>query len=335
MALDLALAVQQEITARLDETDRLRHRAVERAQYEADQARQRYMQVDPANRLVAGSLETDWNAKLRALGEAHEDYQRQRTADRLAVDENERQRIVCLATDFPAIWRDPNTPQRERKRMLGLLIEDVTLIKQRQITVAVRFRGGATTTLSLPRPLTAQQLRVTHEDVRRQIDTLLDEYTDAQAAEDGEESDQQRCCDERGAHFERHRGAEQNRGRGNPVLDARNRHTHESEHSAHRHDQGKRNRQHPDGGGAELRTPQAHGDHRQHVVQSRDRMKESGQQTGGLGLLHMRERGLRPNHCQHRDRAYPSTLLRGSHRKAPKSNARRCTVQNAPSVPTV
>jgi hypothetical protein len=47
MALDLALAVQQEITARLEETDRLRHRAVERAQYEADQARHRYMQVDP------------------------------------------------------------------------------------------------------------------------------------------------------------------------------------------------------------------------------------------------------------------------------------------------
>ncbi|PYV33249.1 MAG: hypothetical protein DMG09_22695 [Acidobacteria bacterium] len=31
-------------------------------------------------------------------------------------------------------------------------------------------------------PLTAQQLRATHEDVRRQIDALLDEYTDAQVA---------------------------------------------------------------------------------------------------------------------------------------------------------
>jgi DNA invertase Pin-like site-specific DNA recombinase len=182
MALDLALAVEQEITARLEETDRLRHRAVERAQYEADQARHRYMQVDAANRLVADSLEADWNVKLRALASAHEAYQRQRTADRLAIDENERQRILSLATDFPAIWRDSNTPQRERKRMLGLLIEDVTLIKQRQISAAVRFRGGATTTLSLPRPLTAQQLRVTHEDVRQQIDALLDEYTDAQAA---------------------------------------------------------------------------------------------------------------------------------------------------------
>jgi hypothetical protein len=66
--------------------------------------------------------------------------------------------------------------------MLALIIEDVTLLKQHQVTVGVCFRGGATTTLTLPRPLTAQQLRATHEDVRRMIDTLLDEYTDAQVA---------------------------------------------------------------------------------------------------------------------------------------------------------
>jgi hypothetical protein len=91
--------------------------------------------------------------------------------------------FYCVAaTDFPAVWNDPKTPQRERKRMLGLLIEDVTLIKQREITAAVRFRGGATTTLTLPRPLTAQQLRATHKPVRQQLDALLDEYTDAQVA---------------------------------------------------------------------------------------------------------------------------------------------------------
>ncbi len=182
MALELALAVQQEISARLDEEDRLRHRQVERAQYEADQMRHRYMQVDAANRLVAESLEAEWNDKLRALAAAQQEYERQRKADRLAVDAQVRQRVLSIATDFPAVWRDPNTPARERKRMLALLIEDVTLIKQRQITAAVRFRGGATTTLTLKRPLTAQQLRATDDGVRRQIDTLLDEYTDAQVA---------------------------------------------------------------------------------------------------------------------------------------------------------
>jgi len=147
--------------------------------------------VVPTNRLVADSLEADWNAKLRALGDTREEYERQRTADRLAVDDEERRRILALATDFPAVWRDPKTPERERKRMLALLLEDVTLTKRREITVAVRFRAGATTTLTVPRPLTAQQLRATNPEVRQQIDELLGEYTDAQVA---------RVLNERGLH---------------------------------------------------------------------------------------------------------------------------------------
>ena len=182
LALQIALAVQHEIQARLDEADRLRHRQVERAQYEADRARHRYMQVDPANRLVADSLEADWNSKLRALAEAQAEYQRQRTADRVTVDTEHRERILALAADFPAIWRDPNTPQRERKRMLALLIEDVTLLKQRQVTAHVRFRGGATTTLTVPRPLTAWERRATSAETRQHMHALLDEYTDAQVA---------------------------------------------------------------------------------------------------------------------------------------------------------
>ena len=182
MALEMTLAVEQEIKARLDEADRLRHRQVERAQYEVDLARRRYMLVDPQNRLVADSLEADWNAKLRALDEARDEYERQRNADRLAVDDDKRRRILALATDFPAVWRDPKTPDRERKRMLALLIEDVTLTKQHEVTASVRFRAGTTTTLRLPRPLNAQQLRATHPDVREQMDRLLGEYTDTQVA---------------------------------------------------------------------------------------------------------------------------------------------------------
>jgi len=181
-ALELTLAVQHEIQTRLDEADRVRRRQVERAQYEADHARYRYMQVDPANRLVAESLEADWNGKLRALAEAQAEYERQRTADRVAADPEQRARLLALAVDFPAVWRDPNTPRRERKRMLALLIEDVTLLKQRQVTAHVRFRGGATTTLTLPRPLTAWELRATSAETRDHMNALLNEYTDAQVA---------------------------------------------------------------------------------------------------------------------------------------------------------
>ena len=50
--------------------ERLRKEQVERARYEAELAQRRYMRVDPDNRLVADTLEADWNRKLRALQEA-------------------------------------------------------------------------------------------------------------------------------------------------------------------------------------------------------------------------------------------------------------------------
>ena len=83
---------------------------------------------DPDNRLVAASLETDWNEKLRTLAEAEQHYERQREHDGQISDPNQRQQILSLASDFPRLWRDPNTPHRERKRMVRLLIEDVTLV---------------------------------------------------------------------------------------------------------------------------------------------------------------------------------------------------------------
>jgi DNA invertase Pin-like site-specific DNA recombinase len=70
VALEVALSVQQELQCRIEEADRLRQKQVERVQYEADLARRRYMRVDPHNRLVADSLEAEWNSKLRSLSEA-------------------------------------------------------------------------------------------------------------------------------------------------------------------------------------------------------------------------------------------------------------------------
>lgn len=182
MELEVALAVWQEIQDRHCEADRLRLKQVERAQYEADLARRRYMQVDPSNRLVADSLEAGWNDKLRVLAEARDRYEQQRDADAAITRRVDRERVLSLVQDFPAIWNDPQTPQRERKRMVGLLIEDVTLVKRDEITAHVRFRGGATTTLTLPLPLNAWQGRITPPGVVAEIGTLLADHTDAQVA---------------------------------------------------------------------------------------------------------------------------------------------------------
>jgi DNA invertase Pin-like site-specific DNA recombinase len=81
VTLDVALAVQQELHVRMEEADHLRKQQVERARYEAELAPRRYLRVDPDNRLVADSLEADWNDKLRGLADAQQEYERRREQD--------------------------------------------------------------------------------------------------------------------------------------------------------------------------------------------------------------------------------------------------------------
>jgi len=174
VAIDVTLAVQQELQTRLDEVDRLRQEQVERARYEAALAQRRFLRVDPDHRLVADTLEADWNHKLRALHEAQQHYEQQRQKDRLAIDDELRTRLHVLATDFPRVWRDPTTPDRERKRFARLLLEDVTLIKQEQLLSHVRFPGGATRTLERPFP---RRVTVTPQSVVTEIDRLMDHHS--------------------------------------------------------------------------------------------------------------------------------------------------------------
>jgi hypothetical protein len=176
LALDVALTVQQELQTRWQESDRLRRMQVDRARYETDLARRRFLRVDPDNRLVASSLEAEWNEKLRLLADAEQTYARQSQADNTQVSEDHRNKILNLAADFPRLWHDSRTPNRERKRMVRLLIEDVTIRKQKEVLLEIRFRGGKTTTLTIPRSLGYCQARKQGQELLREMDRLLDDY---------------------------------------------------------------------------------------------------------------------------------------------------------------
>jgi len=182
MAMEVALAVQQELATRLDEADRLRVEQIERMRYEADLARHRYMLVDPYNRLVADALEAEWNGKLRAFREAQEACEHRRSEDQIQVNEEIHSRVRALTTDFPRLWNDPNTSDRDRKRIVRLLLEDVTLIKRDEITMYVRFKGGTISTLTLPAPKCAWEKYLTSPEVVKLIGDLLAHHTDGQIA---------------------------------------------------------------------------------------------------------------------------------------------------------
>jgi hypothetical protein len=182
LTVELTLAIQEELQLRVAEADRLRRQQIERAQYEAELARRRYLRVDPDHRLVAAELEARWNQALRAVTAAQDVYEQQRQADGPVTDQ-ERAALLQVVTDFPRLWHHPQTPDRERKRMVRLLVDDVTLVKTAVgLTAHVRFRGGATSSLHLPPALSAWQLRQTSPQVVALIDQRLNDHTEGQIA---------------------------------------------------------------------------------------------------------------------------------------------------------
>ncbi len=177
LAIEAAFQVAAELANRTIEADRIRRAGVERARYAAEAARRRYLAVDPTNRLVADTLEADWNHKLRELADEQDNYERSRDVAGAALDEEHQARIRALTTDLPALWNDPGTPMRERKRLIRLLVTDVTLFKSDEhITAHVRLSGGATHSIEVPRPLRAGESHATPQATIDAIEELLAEH---------------------------------------------------------------------------------------------------------------------------------------------------------------
>jgi DNA invertase Pin-like site-specific DNA recombinase len=184
MTVEVSLSVQQELEQRFEQAEQMRKKQVDRARYEADLDRQRFLRVDPNNRLVAASLEADWNEKLKLLAVAEEEFERRRAEDRKSLDAEQKSKIRTLVSDFSRLWNDPQTPARERKRMARLLIEDATLRREgHEITAHVRFKGGATRTLILAAPLTAAERFKTDPEIIQEMDRLLDCHTEKEIAD--------------------------------------------------------------------------------------------------------------------------------------------------------
>jgi len=185
-AVELALEVRKEIEARHDDADQLRLRAVERAQIDANLAQRRFMLVDPNNRLVADTLEREWNDKLRMLADVQEQRERARHEDRLTLDDTIRDRLIAMTADFKTVWCDPTLPNRERKRLLAHLVDDVTLLKvpaAGETRIHIRFRGGRTETLTTQNPKSSAEQVRTRPEVVELVDKLLDDHICAEIAE--------------------------------------------------------------------------------------------------------------------------------------------------------
>ena len=182
--IDLAIAIQEQVRFEFAEADRQRVHRIEAIRYEADLARRRFFEVDPANRLVAATLEADWNGRLRELEDACREREARAAARDAELSGLQRERIRALTRDFEQVWTASQTTNTDRKRLLGLLIEDATLSRDgHEVKVELRMRGGKALTLDtvhLPRPMA--QVRKTPPDTLAALARLLETHTDEAAA---------------------------------------------------------------------------------------------------------------------------------------------------------
>jgi excisionase family DNA binding protein len=177
----LALAAADQVQARRARSDRALELRIERARYEAIRAERAFHQCDPENRLVARSLETRWEHKLRELGDAEAELAQHAAP----TTEPSRAQLEALGRDLPRLWAAKTTSEKDRKRLLRALIADVTITSQpagSELQVGIQWRSGAAEQHTTRRPPTHNDLTRTPPETIELIARLAPERTNAEIA---------------------------------------------------------------------------------------------------------------------------------------------------------
>jgi DNA invertase Pin-like site-specific DNA recombinase len=167
-AIEASLAVAADLEAERTVLERQWRQRLERAQYRVDQARRRYASVEPENRLVARTLERDWETALADQTRLVADYERFRRERPQSPSPGELAAIRTLTNDLPALWRAPTTTREERQTIVRLLLERVlvTVIDgTEQVRLECHWHGGNRTSRTLARPVARLKTLSTYPDL--------------------------------------------------------------------------------------------------------------------------------------------------------------------------
>lgn len=180
--IDIAIKAFEELEQRNQAIDKQWNMKIERANYESQLAQRRYEEVDPANRLVANTLEKKWNDALTNLDEISKQYTEYKEKNILVATARQKDSIQALAKNLPDLWKSPSTSAKDRKRILRLLIKDITLEKINSLTKAIlhiRWQGGAIEDLEVILPKKPQDKwrhpNVLVEQIRQLAITMTDQ----------------------------------------------------------------------------------------------------------------------------------------------------------------
>jgi hypothetical protein len=180
--IKLALAATEEVVDRRARSTRAVELRVERARYEAARAERAFHACEPENRLVARSLETRWERKLREAAEAEAEL----AEHNKPAPEPLREQLEALARELPKLWAADTTAQRDRKRLLRSMIADITITSKPtgpELQVGIRWRSGASEQHTVERPKTRQEVIRTPAEAIELTRQLAVDHTNAQIAE--------------------------------------------------------------------------------------------------------------------------------------------------------
>jgi len=146
--MEAALQAEQQCEAEYQATIQQWQRQVERAEYEAQRAERRYRSVEPENRLVARTLEAQWEQRLSELAAAQAELAGQEQQRPEPLTDEQREHLRTLGQDLQQVWDAATTTDRDRKELLNLLLEEVNIRLEKSDTqsaahLVLRWRGGA------------------------------------------------------------------------------------------------------------------------------------------------------------------------------------------------
>jgi DNA invertase Pin-like site-specific DNA recombinase len=150
MQIEIALEAAKLLTQRDEQLQGQWDLRLQRAEYEAQLAERNYRAVDATNRLVASTLERQWDEALEQLEKLRDEQRRQQEKDSAPVNRRTRAELIQLAKDLPRVWQAPSTSNQDRKRLLRLLIKDITVerTESRGLLLRLRWQGGACESLT-------------------------------------------------------------------------------------------------------------------------------------------------------------------------------------------
>jgi DNA invertase Pin-like site-specific DNA recombinase len=184
-ATEAALLAEKSIEADHDAALEQWRLQVERFRYEAERDERRFNAVEPENRLVARTLETQWEKSLKKLQDAEKEFEHRKNQNHKKLTQEQKTVIRTLSNDIKKVWHAPTTTPRDKKELLQTLLQEVNITVDRTNNIAhliVRWKTETVYELDVTLPQRSSPPIRTKQDTIDLVRRLAVHYTDSTIA---------------------------------------------------------------------------------------------------------------------------------------------------------